>query len=303
MALGTALIWLFGGVVHGAEPVEITLASHPDSPWTLEVSAETSAVVARHSERSDLALEIDCDDAEDDDRLEGVTLVLGTKRLEGEFWGRRAPFFYPILVPGEHALERVRIEPGAASLRVRFEGGSYALLQPAAGQEPLWAEMVFTLDGDELVVHLAGLYYLLPSQEGTRLRIGSATGEIVRQVDRQEEKGPTVVRDAASELARLEPSGGQHREYFEDVERVELESPRFFDMELVAWVERLQIQVDRNPGADSDVFELDFDHALKDRGQRSVLARLRMSLGSEKPVTGYSFRGDRPSHAVVSSAK
>jgi len=42
--------------------------------------------------------------------------------------------------------------------------------------------------------------------------------------------------------------------------------------------ERLQIQVDRNPEADSDLFELDFDHTFKDRGQRSVLGRLSIRL-------------------------
>ena len=281
--VGVALIWAVGAVARGAEPVEITLVSQAGSPWTLDVSAETSTVVARHAERPDLALEIDCDDEADDERLSGIAPVLGEERLEGEFWGRKAPFFYPILVPGEHALERVRIEPGGESLRVRFEGGSYALLQPAAGPDPLWAEMVFALEGDDLIVHLAGLYYLLPSQEGTRLRITSTEGESVRRVDRPAADEPTVVRDAVAELGRLDPAGGQHLEYFEEVERVELENPRFGDMELVAWIERLQIQVDRSPGADSDLFELDFDHAFKDRGQRSILARLRMSLGEEPP--------------------
>lgn len=290
MRAGTAcwtavLTWVAAGVAPAAEPVEITLASHPDSPWSLQVSATDATVTAKHEARSDLVLEIDCDDEADDGRLEGVTPRVGEARLEGRFWGRLAPFFHPMLVPGEHALDRVRIEPGREALRIRFEGGSYALLQPAAGPDPLWAEMVFSLEGDELTVHLAGLYYLLPSQAGTRLRIVSRAGESVRRVERAAGDGPTLVRDDAAELSRLEPSGGQHREYFEEVERVDLEIPRFGDMELVAWIERLQIQVDRKPGADSDLFELDFDHAFKDRGQQSVVGRLTWDLGPDRTPT------------------
>lgn len=276
--LVAVLLVAFGEAAHGADPVEITFASHPDSPWTLEVSVEESAIEARHAGYPGLVLEIDCDDEADDGRHPGVAPVFAGQRLEGTFWGSRAPFFYPILVPEEHALERVRVEAGPKGLRVRFEGGSYALLQPAAGDGPLFAEFVFLVEGVELTTHLDGLYYLLPSQHGTELRISLTGGEEVRRIDRSVGQGTTIVRSETTEIARLEPSGGQHREYFEDVARIELTSPGFGEMILVAWIERLQIQVDRNPDLDSDVFELDFDHAFKDRGQRTVMGRLKMTL-------------------------
>lgn len=290
----------FGGAAWGeepqgveprsVEPVEITLASHPESPWALEVSVEGSAIDARHAGYPGLVLEIDCDDEADDGRLPGVAPVFGERRLEGAFWGSRAPFFYPILVPEEHVLERVRVEAGRERLKLRFEGGSYSLLQPAAGEAPLFTELVFIAEEGELTVHMDGLYYLLPSQRGTAMRIWTAAGEVIRRIDRSESSRATVVRDATAELARLEPSGDRHREYFEAVSRVELESTELGAMALDLWIERLQIQVDRNDSADSDLFELDFDHTFKDRGQRSVMARLTMKI---PPIEAAALRGGR----------
>lgn len=279
-AVGLLAVMLapFAGAARGGEPVEITLARHPGSPWILEVSLEDAAIEARQVGHPGMVLEIDCDDEADDGRHPGIVAVFGERRLEGRFWGSLAPFFYPILVPGEHVLEKVRIEPGPEGLRVRFEGGSYSLLQPAAGDESLFAEFVFAVRDGELNVHMDGLYYLLPSQRGTHLRISSAAGEAMRRIDRPEEPPVTVVRSATAELARLEPSGGQHREYFETVDRLEIRSPEFGEIVIETWIERLQIQVDRNPHADSDLFELDFDHTFKDRGQRSVMGLLMMEI-------------------------
>ena len=102
-----------------------------------------------------------------------------------------------------------------------------------------------------------------------------------------------TVRDGHQELERLGPSGGQYLEYLEGVSRIEAESAVRGGGEpeggptvvwsLVTWVSLLQIQVDRHPESDSDLFELDFDHTFKDRGQRSVLGRLTIPLPAEDP--------------------
>jgi len=59
---------------------------------------------------------------------------------------------------------------------------------------------------------------------------------------------------------------------------VEIDDSRFGRMELETYVERLQLQVNRQPGVAIELFELDFDHTFKDRGQRRVMSRLSIDL-------------------------
>ena len=49
-------------------------------------------------------------------------------------------------------------------------------------------------------------------------------------------------------------------------------------MVIDTWAERLQLQVNRQPGVSIELFELDFDHTYKDRGQRRVMSRLSIEL-------------------------
>jgi hypothetical protein len=59
---------------------------------------------------------------------------------------------------------------------------------------------------------------------------------------------------------------------------VEIDDTRFGRMEIDTWAERLQLQVNRQAGVSIELFELDFDHTYKDRGQRRVMSRLSVEL-------------------------
>ena len=65
------------------------------------------------------------------------------------------------------------------------------------------------------------------------------------------------------------------------VDHEAVEDSRFGILRLNTWALRLQVQIDRDVSADSDLFELDFDHTFKDRGQREVLSRMLLELDAE----------------------
>ena len=73
-------------------------------------------------------------------------------------------------------------------------------------------------------------------------------------------------------------SDSRHLEYFDKVTRVEIDDILFGRLELDTFVERLQIQVNRQAGVPIGLLELDFDHSFKDRGQRRVMTRLSIEL-------------------------
>jgi len=161
---------------------------------------------------------------------------------------------------------------------VRFEGGSYQILDPAGPDEPLFMEAIFRRQDQQLVVNLYGLYYLLPSQAGTRLEI-AAGGEIrTRSVEPGGEAGTSRVLDGSIVIREVRDEESRHLEYFDRVTLVKIDDSRFGRMELETYVERLQVQVNRQPGITMELFELDFDHTFKDRGQRRVMSRLSIDL-------------------------
>jgi hypothetical protein len=274
-------LWLVGALARAqpAQPeVEVDTFQSVDSPWALEHDVEAHRILARLDGGAEVALEIDYDGPEDDGHLVGVTLVLAGRRLEGAFWGSTAPLIYPQLDPEEHQIERLSIHSEGAALWVRFEGGSYQILDPAGPDEPLMMEASFRRQGQQLVVNLYGLYYLLPSLGGTRLELSVAGDRLTRTVDPGDEDGTSLVLDGSQVIATVSNAESRHLEYFDRVTRVEIDDARFGQMALETSVERLQLQVSRQPGVDMELFELDFDHTFKDRGQRRVMSRLSIAL-------------------------
>ena len=274
-------LWLVGGVAtaqSAPQRVEVAYSRDPDSVWTLELDPEAHRLVAQLDAGAEVALEIDYDGPTDDDHLVGITPILGGKRLEGEFWGSTAPLVYPQLDPEEHQIERLDVHAEGDVLRVRFEGGTYQILDPAGPEEPLFMEAVFRRQGQRLVVNLYGLYYLLPSQAGTRLDLTAAGELLTRTVEPGGEEGASLVLDGSQVVVTVSDPESRHLEYFDRVTRVEIDDSRFGQMDLETYVERLQVQVNRQPGVAIELFELDFDHTFKDRGQRRVMSRLSIDL-------------------------
>ena len=103
---------------------------------------------------------------------------------------------------------------------------------------------------------LVGLYYVRP-----------AVGAEMRFVDDVRTTPLTVAPDVPSFLL-----------YLESPTRVDVTDPAFGSYRLRTDVTRLQVQWDGVGTA----FELDFDHAFKDRGQTSVQTRLVF----KNPVAG-----------------
>jgi hypothetical protein len=276
----TLSLWLSLGVCATAQQtVQVSFSQHPSSSWRLELDPEGRRVVAYSRELQGIAVEMDYDGATDDGHLEGITAILGELRLEGRFWGAVAPLIYPMLDPEEHRLERLEVEAEGQTLRVRFEGGSYRILSAAGGEQPLFTEAVFRLEPEEMIVDLNGLYYLLPSQGGTRVAVIDEAGqERVLRVDQGTDSGTTIVADEKGHTQIVSEADGHYLEYFERVTGVEIEDARFGRLVLTTYAQRLQVQVDRPAAKPTDLFELDFDHAFKDRGQRQVLSQLVISL-------------------------
>ena len=284
MKLGLAALlclWWSGGLAaaqSSPQQVEVHASRVADSSWTLEHEAEAHRILARLTDGAEVALEIDYDGPADDDHLVGITAILGGRRLEGAFWGSTAPLIYPQLDPEEHQIERLDVHAAGEVLRVRFEGGTYQILDPAGPEEPLFTEAIFRRQGQRLVVNLYGLYYLLPSQAGTRLDLTAAGELLTRTVEPGGEEGASLVLDGSTVVATVSDQESLHLEYFDRVTRVEIDDSRFGRMELETYVERLQLQVNRQPGVAIELFELDFDHTFKDHGQRRVMSRLSIDL-------------------------
>ena len=261
-----------------AQRVEVHLSRGSDSSWTLEQDSKSRQIVAHLADGAEVALEIDYDGPADDQHLVGITPILSGRRLEGAFWGSMAPLIYPQLDPEEHQIERLTIETEGDTLRVRFEGGTYRILDPEGPDEPLFMEALVHQRNDRLEVLLYGLYYLLPSRARTRLEISTAGGASTRRVEPGDDGETTLVHDGSSILSEVKDEASRHLEYFDRVIRVDIDDSRFGRMELETYAERLQIQVNRPPGVIMELFELDFDHTFKDRGQRRVMSRLSIEL-------------------------
>jgi hypothetical protein len=235
-----------------APAVRITTGVVPDSPWTLAVDPGAGKLRVRHKQYPALQMEIDADDHRRDRHYEGVTLIIGGKRLEGVLYGAKVSLLSPDHDAGP--TERLEVLAMNPTLKVRFENGSYSRLQEAGGPDPVYFEAVFSVNKkDQLEARLAGLFYIFPTRRDTSVAIETLSGRADRHVTPQTAKG---------------------YEYFEAATRVTVRDSVFGAFTLDAFIQRLQLDV--HPLANTDVFELDLDHTFKDRGQRAVIGRFRL---------------------------
>lgn len=237
-------------LVVDTEPATVTYSRQARSQWRLtEFDRAANSIVATHLP-SRITLAVDYDGPADDRHAAGVAPDTGCGPMEGEFWGSVTPLFYPILDPAAHVIEDVVVELDGPELRVRMAGGAYDLVAPGAGDEPLFMDATFTVEGRQgLRARTSGLHYVLPSKDpATTVELTLADGSRVRRT-----------------FTMASPTG---REYVDDVRRVDVSDGRYGDFSWTTDLERLQF--DLNSGPLLDVFEIDTDHTLKDRGQRVV---------------------------------
>ncbi|MBB5788382.1 hypothetical protein [Jiangella mangrovi] len=236
-------------IVVDAAPAQLTYSRQARSEWQLtEFDRAGNAILATHVP-SGITLAIDYDDPSDDRHAAGIAPDTGCGPMEGQFWGSTTPLLYPILEPETHVIENVTVAMDGDEVRVRMVGGAYDLVEPGAGDEPLFMDAVFTVEDGQLRAHTSGLHYVLPSKDrGTTVDLTLADGTRVSRT-----------------FTMASPTG---REYLDDVRLVEVSDGRYGDFSWTTDIERLQFDLNTNPLL--DVFEIDADHALKDRGQRVV---------------------------------
>jgi hypothetical protein len=238
----------YDSLAPAAPAVRLIVSSSPESPWSLETDPKQGKIVARLSTLRSLALYIDCDDHRRDKHYEGITIQMGGRRLEGLFHGSTVSFLSVDHDAGP--VHSCAVSALDGELRVRFENGSYRNLHPAGPDLPVFFETVFRVDKERrLTVYLNGLYYLFGHLDGTAVTL---PGVAPKRFTRQSAK--TI-------------------EYFERVVGFEVADPHFGSYSFQGLVERLQFQVHASPN--TDLFEFDFDHAYKDRGQHAIPATLK----------------------------
>ena len=237
----------------------LTIRDDPMSPFRFSLDAASGVVAVTVAGMPEVEFEIDYRDGATDLHRIGVTPVLLGHRLEGSVPRTRGELTYPLITPtydaGKVTHTAISNEDGA--LLIRFDGGPYANLsarQEAAGATYLDVRIEVT--GRKVRIDLAGLYYVRP-----------AVGAEMRFVADGDTTPLTVAADVPSFLV-----------YLEGPTRVDVTDPAYGNYRLRTDVTRLQVQWDGVGTA----FELDFDHAFKDRGQASVATRLvfRTPVGS-----------------------
>lgn len=243
----------------GPQLPAISFQKDPASDWEFDIDMEGYAISFHHPDYPSYTFEIDCDGTSDDKHYMGITPVINDVRMESGFFWNTAPFLYPVLDPTQHTIEKISIRSENAQdvenkgdfLKVRFEGGSYRLLRPVGGNEPLFMEAAFYFGEKGLYIFVNGLYYILPTMNDTTVSFISRGQEIIREVTPESE----------ATLA-----------YFDDVTEIKLDDGAFGKINIMTYINRLQYQVHQNSGTTG--FELDLDHSFKDRGQKEIMSKI-----------------------------
>jgi hypothetical protein len=229
----------------------LTIRDEPSSRFHLELDEMRGVVTAAVDGAPDVQFEIDYRDGAADLHRIGVTPILVGHRLEGNIPRSRGELTYPLVTPTYDAgrVTHTTISNEGGVLVIRFDGGPYTNLsvhQEAEGSTYL--EVRIGVTRRKVLMDLAGLYYVRPA-------VGA---EMV------------FVDDVGATPLTVAPGVPSFLVYVESPSRVEVSDPAFGDYRLRTDVTRLQVQWD----GVGDAFELDFDHAFKDRGQTNVQSRL-----------------------------
>ena len=249
-----------GGTDTGAETStwqsgSIAVAQESGSAWT--VAEESGEVVARHGDL-DLALVIDATNADDDHRYAGVyVLESGQPRFTGTYYGSHCSTF----VPDRPHLNQTAVAVTAAGPELTIEMTEGSLAEMVDSQyesdEPFRWTSIWSIGVDGLGLSANGLYYLLVPMESCDVTVlGEGGAEI----------GTTHIDSDTAPMLR----------YFEDVRTIELDSLPLGPLSVATDAAVLQVHVTSYP--DTSLFELDFDHSFKDRGQTDVHVDVSLPL-------------------------
>jgi hypothetical protein len=235
----------------------MSIYSSPDSEFNLEIDSLDNRIFISNKISKNIKFEIDCDDTTDDKSWDGIIPIINGNRLEGNFFRKNAPFITPDIDFGKS--NSVSVFAELNKLRITYEGGN---LQEGDSTmldcEPVKLNAAISFDSlGNTNIRLSGLYYVLPSKFNTKVNIKSGNELFER----------TITENSSKSL-----------EYFEDVTGIEVKDEKFGNYSILTYVEKIQFQVHEDKTF--DLFELDFDHSFKDKGQRSVYSKIIFYTGN-----------------------
>lgn len=229
----------------------LTVNDDPASRYRLEVDTRRSLIQVTIEDMPGVTFEIDYRDNANDQHRIGVTPVIGDHRLEGNFHRDKGELTFPLVTPtfdaGKVTYTTVTNEDDA--LFIRFDGGPYTNLRAGRDNDgSTYLEVRIDVTDRRVRMDLAGLYYVRPAV-GAKLFVTTETKTTSIAVEAER---PSFLK------------------YVEDPTLIEVSDPSYGVYRMRTDVTRLQVQWDGVGTA----FELDFDHAYKDRGQTNVQTRL-----------------------------
>ncbi|MFQ5837979.1 MAG: hypothetical protein ACE5HJ_04275 [Thermoplasmata archaeon] len=223
--------------------------------WMISVNVEEHWVSLTSKDGSRRLL-VDGDGPEDDDMYAGLYLTIDGKVLSGSYLGHRAPLIAPERPFVTQTSIHLRAEHDAVEITLVEDGPIPSLEPDAYPLIPPFKVVISLHFGQEIVVRLKGLYYILPMGP--------------RNILLWYEGGEAMEFDSALE--------GPWQEYFEGLRAMEfLDSMNTrFRIETNAKVVQLEaLPPSADPGLQA--FEIDFDHSLKEYGQFEILTTLYLS--------------------------
>lgn len=236
----------------------LTVHDDPQSHYQLELDTRRRVIHVTVAGMPNVQFEIDYRDRASDLHRMGITPVLVGHRLEGNFHRFHGEMTFPLITPtfdaGKVTYTTVTNEDD--SLLIRFDGGPYANLSPGRDNDgSTFLEVRISVTDRRVRMDLAGLYYVRPAVGAEMfIKAGDTSSTLVVDKDR-----PLFLT------------------YIENPTSVEVTDPAYGSYRMRTDVTRLQVQWDGVGTA----FELDFDHAYKDRGQTNVQTRLVFPTPSE----------------------
>jgi len=229
----------------------LTMHDDPSSRFQLNLDTRRRVIEVTVADQSNVLFEIDYRDRASDIHRIGVTPVLLGHRLEGNFHRVQGELTFPLVTPTFDAgrVTYTTVSNLDDNLLIRFDGGPYANL--IAGREEdgaTYLEVEIKVTERRVRMDLAGLYYVRPA-------VGAEM---------------FFTTDSATSALTVDVETPRLLKYIESPTRVDITDPAYGNYVMRTDVSRLQVQWDGVGTA----FELDFDHAYKDRGQANVLSRL-----------------------------
>ncbi len=234
---------------------KIQVTEEPGSAWS--VALEGKDVVARHADR-DVALLIDPTNGASDGRYAGIYVSVDkTPRFNGRYNATDCSMFVPDR-PFKNQ-QAVVVHASGTTLTVTMTEGSLSEMTDSQfpSDEPFRWQSTWELETAGLRLAASGLYYLLPSMDDCMLTLLGEGGAPIDELQLTTATAPFL-------------------EYFHDVRTIQIASPQgSFSISSDAQI--LQVQVPSYP--DTGLFELDFDHSFKEKGQADIHIEAVLPLG------------------------